>query len=216
VPGTGKTMLCNALAKWALEQDYQAIYVSSADQEGSKFWKIQHALYTASNAKKPSLIILEELDAYLHDEEKALILNVLDGAESFDNEKGTLLIATTNYPEAIDERVLKRPGRLDRIYVVPPVEDSDQAEDMLKLYLKDMWRDEHASLAPDLVGYPGSFVREVVVFALTQLVVDEVFELSEEDLRESYRTLRDQIEARNDLIIQNANGSSRTGFIKDS
>ena len=31
------------------------------------------------------------------------------------NSHGTLLIATTNYPDAIDERVMKRPGRLDRI-----------------------------------------------------------------------------------------------------
>lgn len=216
VPGTGKTMLCNALAKWALDNKYQAIYVSSADQEGSKFWKIQHALFSASNSKKPSLIILEEIDAYLHDEEKALILNVLDGSEAFENEYGTLLVATTNYPEAIDKRVLKRPGRLDRIYVVPPVQDQAQAAAMLKLYLRHMWREDHAALADELVGYPGSFVREVVIYALTQLVEEATYELTLERLRESFVTLRDQINARDDLILQNANGHGqpKTGFVK--
>ena len=216
VPGTGKTMLCNALAKWALDNKYQAIYVSSADQEGSKFWKIQHALFSASNSKKPSLIILEEIDAYLHDEEKALILNVLDGSEAFENEFGTLLVATTNYPEAIDKRVLKRPGRLDRIYVVPPVKNDDQAAAMLKLYLRHMWREEHAELAQELVGYPGSFVREVVIYALTQLVEDETYHLTVDRLRDSFVALRDQINARDNLILQNAapNGQPKTGFVK--
>jgi SpoVK/Ycf46/Vps4 family AAA+-type ATPase len=102
VPGTGKTMLCNALAQWALDQGYLAIYVSSADANGAQFWKIQQALHTAVTSQKPALILLEEIDAYLNSREKALILNVLDGAESFDNPQGTLLIATTNYPEAID------------------------------------------------------------------------------------------------------------------
>lgn len=216
VPGTGKTMLCNALAKWALDNKYQAIYVSSADQEGSKFWKIQHALFSASNSKKPALIILEEIDAYLHDEEKALILNVLDGSESFENEYGTLLVATTNYPEAIDKRVLKRPGRLDRIYVVPPVKDEAQAAAMLKLYLRHMWREEHTELAHELIGYPGSFVSEVVIYALTQLVEAETYHLTVERLRDSFITLRDQINARDDLILQNAvpNGQPKTGFVK--
>ncbi len=40
VPGTGKTMLCSALAAWALERNYLVIYISSADQMGATFGKI--------------------------------------------------------------------------------------------------------------------------------------------------------------------------------
>ena len=65
----------------------------------------------------------------LLDEEKALVLNVLDGAEAKENAQGTMLIATTNYPEAIDERVLKRPGRLDRVFIVPEVRISYPGKD---------------------------------------------------------------------------------------
>ena len=82
VPGTGKTMLCSALAKWALDQHFLVIYVSSADQNGATFWKIEQALAIAANSSIPTLIILEELDAYLHGHEKAMVLNVLDGSES--------------------------------------------------------------------------------------------------------------------------------------
>lgn len=206
VPGTGKSMLCNALAKWTIENDYQAIYISSADSDGSSFWKIQRALYVAADSKKPTLIILEELDAYLSHDEKALILNVLDGSESFENDGGTLLIATTNYPEAIDERVMKRPGRLDRIFIVPETRTLDDAEKMLKKYVGEMWRAEHINVAEKLVGYPGAFIREVAIYALTQLVNEDEMQLSLDRLNNSFERLRAQIEERDEFVMRRTIG----------
>ncbi len=212
VPGTGKTMLCNALAKWALERNYLVIYISSADQSGSTFGKIQHALHIASNANKPTMILLEELDAYLHEQEKALVLNVLDGSESFDNDLGTLLVATTNYPEAIDERVLKRPGRLDRIYIVPEIRDPDSAEKMLKQYLGTMWQDDHAPIARQMVGFPGAFIREVAVYALTLVAYDNLDALTVEMLETSYQRLKEQIDARDDFLEKYRRNGKNVGF----
>ncbi len=207
VPGTGKTMLCSALARWALERQYVVIYVSSAykgpnDEYGSTFSKIQHALSVAASSNHPSLILLEELDAFLHEEEKAIVLNVLDGNESSINDKGTLLIATTNYPEAIDERVLKRPGRLDRVFIVPETRTQLDAEHMLRQYLGIMWQEAHRALVPALVGYPGAFIREVAVYALTQVAYDDMPELSYAVLEQSYQNLKEQLEARDDFLKQ--------------
>lgn len=206
VPGTGKSMLCNALAKRIIEKDYQAIYISSADSDGSSFWKIQRALYVAADSKKPTLIILEELDAYLSNDEKALILNVLDGSESFENDAGTLLISTTNYPEAIDERVMKRPGRLDRIFIIPETRTVGDAELMLKKYVGEMWRDEHVAVAEKLVGYPGAFIREVAIYSLTQLVNEEEEILSLDRLESSFNRLRNQIEERDEFVMRRTMG----------
>jgi len=207
VPGTGKTMICSALAKWALEQKYLAIYVSSAVRRqgtdyGSSFDKIEQALSVAASSALPTLILLEELDAYLHEEEKALVLNVLDGNESEINDKGTLLIATTNYPEAIDERVLKRPGRLDRIFIIPETRAAVDAEKMLRQYLGALWQDAHKALIPALVGYPGAFIREVAVHALTQCAYDDLDHLSLELLERSFTGLKTQLEARDDFLKQ--------------
>lgn len=192
VPGTGKTMICSALAKWALAQEYLVIYVSSAeksqrDRYGSGFTNIQDALGIAANSSHPTLILLEELDAYLREGEKALVLNVLDGSESEINERGTLLVATTNYPEKIDERVLKRPGRLDRIFIIPETRDLEDAELMLRRYIGALWRDEHREIVPQLIGYPGAFIREVAIYALTQLAYDDLNELPLELLERSFR-----------------------------
>lgn len=202
VPGTGKTMLCSALAKWAIELNYLVIYISSADRQGATFGKIQQAINIASKSSIPTLILLEELDAYLNEEEKSLVLNVLDGSESAMNEQGTLLVATTNYPEAIDERVLKRPGRLDRIFIIPETRQRDEAERMLRQYLGDLWQDEHRALVPHLVGYPGAFIREVAVYALTLLAYEDLSVLSLDVLERSFHGLKEQIEAKQDFLTQ--------------
>lgn len=209
VPGTGKTMLCNAIAHWALQQDYDVLYVSGADSRGANFFKIQQALAISSNSKIPTLIILEEIDSFLNNKQKSMILNILDGVEAFENEAGTMLIATTNYPEAIDDRVLKRPGRLDRIYIVPPAQDTAITERMLRKYMGDMFREEHLEMASRLVDYPGAFIREVCVFAMTQAIDpdsdnDEVI-VTVDILEDSFKRLKKQIKAREALIDQNPN-----------
>ena len=210
VPGTGKTMLCSALAKWALDQQFLVIYVSSADQHGATFWKIEQALAIASNSSIPTLIILEELDAYLHGHEKAMVLNVLDGSELRVNNRGTLLISTTNYPEVIDERVLKRPGRLDRIFIIPETRTHDDAEKMLRLYLGPLWQEAHQTLVPRFIGYPGAFVREVAVYALTQVAFDELPELPLDLLERSFEGLRDQIAVRDDFLTAQTRPQTQT------
>ena len=105
VPGTGKTMLCAALAKYALSQKRIVVYVSGSDRDGATFEKIQRAFQAVASASYPTLLIVEEIDAYLRGDDKARILNVLDGVESPNNPRGTLLLATTNYPDAIDDRI---------------------------------------------------------------------------------------------------------------
>ena len=155
-------------------------------------------------------ILLEELDAFLHDREKALVLNVLDGSESSINDKGTLLIATTNYPEAIDERVLKRPGRLDRIFIIPETRRREDAEKMLKQYLGMMWNDDHKALVQRLVGYPGAFIREVAIFALIQVAYEDLDVLPLPLLEKSYNSLKEQIDVRDDFLTKR--GSAGFGF----
>lgn len=200
VPGTGKTMLCSAFAKWAIERDYLVIYISSADRRGATFGKIEEALTVAANSKVPTLILLEELDAYLSDDERALVLNVLDGAESSMNDQGSLIIATTNYPEVIDDRVLKRPGRLDRVYIIPETRTLEDASEILRKYLGTMWQDDHRDVAEKLIGYPGAFIREVAIHALTQVAFAGMAGVPLDTLSHSFTRLKEQIDARDDFL----------------
>lgn len=200
VPGTGKTMLCSAIAAWGQEKDYFVVYVSGSNQYGAKFWKIHEALEMAASSDARTIVIVEELDSYLDDENKAQMLNVLDGSESPTNEHGTILIATTNHPERIDDRVLKRPGRLDRVFIIPEMQSEDIAEKMLRQYLGDEWRDEHRGIIPQLIGRPGAFIREVVLYALTMAAYNDEESLTLAMLEDSFNTLVTQIEAKDDFL----------------
>ncbi|MCU0512555.1 MAG: ATP-binding protein [Anaerolineae bacterium] len=200
VPGTGKTMLCSAIAKWGQAQGYFVVYVSGSNRYGAKFWKIHEALDMAASSEAPTIVLVEELDSYLEEDSRAQMLNVLDGTESPENKFGTLLIATTNHPEAIDTRVLKRPGRLDRIFIIPEMNSEDDAGRMLQNYLGDSWREEHRGIIPALVGKPGAFIRETALYALTLAAYQNYDHLPLKLLRDSLRALEDQIEAKDDFL----------------
>lgn len=202
MPGTGKTMLCAAMAKIAISHGRVVVYVSGADRDGASFEKIQRALQAVTAAHYPVLLIVEELDAYLQGDDKARVLNVLDGIESPNNPQGALMLATTNYPEAIDERIAKRPGRLDRIFVIPPIEDEHHAEKMLRHYMADQWKDDHADVVPRLVDQPGAFVREVALHARMLAAHEHRTEVTAEMLDQSIDSLVRQIRSDSNFLLQ--------------
>jgi energy-coupling factor transporter ATP-binding protein EcfA2 len=196
-PGTGKSSLCAALAKLALEQKYVVVYISASrkgqDGDGASFDKIQHAVRIATRTNYPVLLIVEEIDIYLKPEDKSQILNVLDGFESPNNKHGVLLIATTNYPEVIDERIAQRPGRIDRIVYVPEIQDAEQATRMLGRYLGEQYRDAHVVVVPQVIGQTGAFVREASLYARMLALQRGTPEVSVEMLGQSIQRLREQL-----------------------
>ncbi len=202
VPGTGKTMLCAAMAKMAINERRIVVYVSGSDRDGASFEKIQRALQAVAAARYPVLLIVEELDAYLQGDDKARVLNVLDGVESPNNPEGALMLATTNYPEVIDERISKRPGRLDRIFVIPTIQNDDHAERMLRHYMADQWREEHISVIGDLIDQPGAFVREAALHARMLAAHEQRTEVTVEFLRQSIESLLHQLRTGNDFLSE--------------
>jgi hypothetical protein len=202
VPGTGKTMLCAAIAKHAISKKRIVVYVSGSDRDGASFEKIQRAFQAVAAARYPTLLVVEELDAYLRGDDKARVLNVLDGVESPNNPQGSLLLATTNYPEAIDERIVKRPGRLDRIFVIPTIQDEEQARAMLRHYMGDHWKAEHGQVASALIDQPGAFVREVALQARMLAAHDRKTEITLELIEQSVDSLKYQMRAEKDFLSQ--------------
>jgi len=200
IPGTGKTMLCAAMAKIAIDHKRVVVYVSGADRDGASFEKIQRALQAVAAAQYPVLLIVEEIDAYLQGDDKARVLNVLDGVESPNNPKGALLLATTNYPEVIDERIAKRPGRLDRVFIIPPIENEAQADRMLRHYMADQWQDSHSTIVADLVGQPGAFVREVALHARMLAAHERRTDVTLDFLEQSVDSLNAQLKSGADFL----------------
>ena len=77
--------------------------------------------------------------------------------------KGVFVIATTNYPERIEQSIMRR-GRMDLvIYVSPP--DESARKGLFEIYLKNKPIDfsiEYAELAEKTIGYVASDIEFIV------------------------------------------------------
>jgi len=59
---------------------------------------------------RPIVVMIEDIDAVIRDYGEASVLALLDGELQIDN---VVFIATTNYPERLDGRLINRPSRFD-------------------------------------------------------------------------------------------------------
>ena len=127
-PGTGKTLLAKAVAGEA--------GVPFFSLSGSDFVEMfvgvgaarVRDLFTQAQAKAPSIIFIDELDALGkargispltggHDEREQTLNQLLAEMDGFDTQKGVMILAATNRPEILDPALL-RPGRFDRQVVI--------------------------------------------------------------------------------------------------
>lgn len=78
---------------------------------------------------RPIICIYEDLDVLIDEHTEDGILSLLDGETQIDH---VINLATTNYPERLDKRIVSRPRRFDRII---KIETPD--ERIRKIYLKN-------------------------------------------------------------------------------
>jgi hypothetical protein len=107
-PGTGKTSILMALAN-ELGRDMPVILCGGDDE-------VVMTCAKAAAQHRPCVVMVEEMDMLIRPTSAAL--GFLDGTDTPRNPGGTYLIATSNYPRRIDRRILKRPGRIDRVMAV--------------------------------------------------------------------------------------------------
>ena len=152
-PGTGKTLLAKAVAGEAA--------VPFFSLSGSDFVEMfvgvgaarVRDLFAQAQAKAPSIIFIDELDALGkargispimggHDEREQTLNQLLAELDGFDTRKGVIIMAATNRPEILDPALL-RPGRFDRKVVIDRP-DLKGREKILQVHVRGV------TLAPDL------------------------------------------------------------------
>jgi len=108
---------------------------------------------------RPALVILEDIDAYVREHGESAVLSILDGENSIDN---VVYIATTNYPENLDPRVINRPSRFDLIMFI----DMPNA-DARYLYLKSrdtkLTEEEVKRWVKETDGFSIAHLKELIV-----------------------------------------------------
>ena len=109
-PGNGKTHAIKALIN---ELNLPCLYVKSFKAERGTEQSHMRNVFARARRSAPCLVALEDLDALIEDENRAFLLNELDG---FADNEGVVVIASTNHPEKLDPAILDRPSRFDRKY----------------------------------------------------------------------------------------------------
>lgn len=99
--------------------------------ENPKFFTKGLATYRQVESDRPLVCVFEDIDAIIKHYGEDELLSILDGANQVDR---VLNLATTNFPELLDKRIISRPRRFDRVYKILPPDENIRRE-YLKLKL---------------------------------------------------------------------------------
>jgi SpoVK/Ycf46/Vps4 family AAA+-type ATPase len=120
-PGTGKTMICKAVA--AATPELPFLYVRDLREYENQ--DSIRAIFRRARKLAPCVLAFEDVDGLVNEFNRTAFLNELDGFHSND---GLLVIASSNHPGKIDEALLKRPSRFDRVFHIGLPAETERAE----------------------------------------------------------------------------------------
>jgi transitional endoplasmic reticulum ATPase len=129
-PGTGKTLLAKALAT---ETDRAFYSVDGAEIKSKWFGQSEQrlrGLFATARDTAPSIIFFDEFDALAgtrhdatHSTVQSIVNTLLAELDGITENDELLVVAATNYPDAIDPAIT-RPGRLGETLDVPEPDDA--------------------------------------------------------------------------------------------
>lgn len=106
-PGSGKTTCVHMVAKAVIARGGVAVFVKHPEVA-----QLGLHLLRRIEPEREVVVIMEDIDAIVHRHGEAELLALLDGELQI---RKVLYIATTNYPEKLDPRLMNRPSRFDVI-----------------------------------------------------------------------------------------------------
>ncbi|XP_062844165.1 ATP-dependent zinc metalloprotease YME1L1b [Trichomycterus rosablanca] len=180
-PGTGKTLLARAVAG---EADVPFYYASGSEFDemfvGVGASRIRN-LFREAKGNAPCVIFIDELDSVggkriespMHPYSRQTINQLLAEMDGFKPNEGVIIIGATNFPEALDN-ALVRPGRFDMQVTVPRPDVKGRTE-ILKWYLKKIKMDPAVQaeiIARGTVGFSGAELENLVNQAALKAAVD--------------------------------------------
>ncbi|MFQ5919478.1 MAG: CDC48 family AAA ATPase, partial [Thermoplasmata archaeon] len=181
-PGTGKTLLAKAVAT-----ESEANFISIKGPEVMSKWvgeseKAIRQIFKKAKQVAPCVVFLDEIDALTPRRGAVMgdsgvserlvnqLLTSLDGLETME---GVVTIGATNRPDMVDPALL-RPGRFDRIILIP-VPEEEARDEILSVHTRNMPMDTDVNLgklAKDLIGFVGADIealcREAAMNALRE------------------------------------------------
>lgn len=115
-PGCGKSGIIQLCVKDLIENE-NGIVINIKEDEDFKAFVDFVPTIRSIEPDRALIVILEDIDSLAGEDRYSTtkLLNILDGVKQIEN---VVYIATTNYPEKLQERITNRPSRFDRRYEV--------------------------------------------------------------------------------------------------
>jgi len=169
-PGTGKTLLAKAVAT-----ESEANFIAIKGPEVLSKWvgeseKNIREIFRKARQAAPTVIFIDEIDAIaprrgtdVNRVTDRLINQLLTEMDGIQENSGVVVIGATNRPDIIDPALL-RPGRFDRLILVPAPDEKARLE-IFKVHTRRVPLAEDVSLeelAKRTEGYTGADIEAVV------------------------------------------------------
>lgn len=202
-PGTGKTSLINILADKLIKQKKGIVFTINNPNDLELYAKVIPQIVREIEPETPIITIIEDIDGLCRrTSTETLLINVLDGIEQL---KNVVYIATTNYLEALPERILNRPNRFDRrIKIGFPTEKTRLDYIKFKLKKEDLKKIDVKKWLKETEGMTISHIGELIK---SVIIMGNSFEESIKLLKE----LAEKPQSSHDYNKHN-NGSGSIGF----
>jgi cell division protease FtsH len=160
-PGTGKTHTIHYLAR-ALPG--HTTLLVTAEQVG-----LLDEYMTLARLLQPSIVVIEDVDliardrAHLNTCEEVLLNKLLNEMDGLREDADILFILTTNRPEALEQALAARPGRVDQA-IEFGLPDAASREKLVALYSQgiDVPSDVRLSIVQRTEGVSGAFIKELM------------------------------------------------------
>ena len=176
-PGCGKSGIIQLISKQLIEND--GIILNIKDHDDVEYFIDFIATFRKIEPNRPLIVLLEDIDSIAGESNHSTskLLNILDGVKQIED---VVYIATTNYPEKLQERITNRPSRFDRRYKVElPNEEIREAYIRHKLKEEDLENVDISEWVRRTEGMSLSHLKEVVI---STIVMGREFEEVMENL----------------------------------
>lgn len=169
-PGGGKTSLVQQVIKKIIEKR-GIVFICGCPSITSMGLKAFREVEPNRNA----VCIFEDIDAIIDRYGEDDLLSMLDGENQIDK---VVNIATTNYPEKLDKRLVNRPRRFDRVIKI-----GTPNETVRRMYFKDKLKIDDIELENWVKSTDGFSFATMAELVISVKCLNNPFEKSVETLR---------------------------------
>lgn len=151
-PGGGKTCLVTTLLQDFIKKDKGVVFLFTSHLA------LFLEMFREVEPDRKIMVVMEDIDQWFDNHNEQEILQFLDGEVPLVN---TILLATTNYPEKLPDRVINRPSRFDRVTLI-----ENPKEEHRKIYLKkksSFNKKRIEKVAKDTDGYSFAHIKELIL-----------------------------------------------------